>query len=245
MNWKVGLGIGLGCLLAGLAVVLFFVLTGGETTQAVLDRYAPRFADKRQQLKALAGKLPPLGGVQANLVWANLEPKPVYDTKNKTFNTSVIMIEHMGDPDVRLRTPGQFDLNLFEGLLLMHLQWTGPKNPMAESARKQRARSELARELEATLNQPYLVVLRPVSYDPPLLQPNNKFLGGEVALEGFLFDWRSMALVGSVKVSGKAADVVRGRKGEMDAAVFSSLWVDVRTDLARALSQASGGRFAF
>lgn len=226
------------------AVVLFLVMSG-ESNQVIFDRYREKFAAKRQQFQAIAAKLPAVGSVRKNQGPGNLTPRPIYDPRSKTFNTSVVMAEQLRDPDVRLQTPEQFDLNLFEGLLLMNMQWTGPSNPMAESVRGQKARANLVEELEGTLAQPYLVVLRPVRYDRPVVFEGKGFIGGTVDLEGFLVDMKTTDIVASVRVAGRADDVVQGIKGKMDAAVFSNMWKNVRGQLARALGEVSGGTFAF
>lgn len=238
------IAVALSLLVIGIGAGAFLLIFSGETHQDVFDRFKEKFAAKRQQLKAIAAKLPPPGAVKKNQGPANLNPRPIYDPKSKSFNTSVLMVEQLRDPDLQLRTPEQFDLNLFEGLLLMNLQWTGPRSPMADSVRGQKARTNLADELEATLSQSYLLVLRPVRYDPPRVF-DNRFAGGDVDLEAFLVDWRTTNIVASVRVAGRADDIVRGIKGNMDAAVFSSMWKNVRGNLARSLSEVSGGTFVF
>lgn len=242
-KWLIIAGVLAVLVLIGVATVV--LLMSGETNQAIFDRYREKFAAKRQQFQAIAAMLPPVGAVRKNQGAGNLNPTPIYDPRSKSFNTSVVMAEQLRDADVRLQTPEQFDLNLFEGLLLMNMQWTGPKNPMAESVRGQKARANLVEELEGTLAQPYLVVLRPVRYDRPVIFEGKGFIGGNVDLEAFLVDMRTTAIVASLRVAGRAEDVVRGVKGNMDAAVFSSMWKNVRGQLARELGQASGGTFVF
>ncbi|MBM4071475.1 MAG: hypothetical protein FJ271_21450 [Planctomycetes bacterium] len=243
LRWPIIIGALTLLLIIGGIVVL--LVLSGETHQQVFDRFRDRFADRRQQFQVIAGKVPPVGSVRKNEGRGNLDPRPIYDPSSKTFNKSVVMAEQLRDPDVQLQTPQQFDLNLFEGLLLMTMQWTGPRSPMAESVRGQRARANLVAELEGTLAQSYLVVLRPVRYDRPVVFEGKGFIGGNVDLEGFLVDLRNTDIVGTVRVAGQADDMVRGIKGNMDAAVFSSMWKNVRGKLARSLGEVSGGTFVF
>jgi hypothetical protein len=149
------------------------------------------------------------------------------------------------DPDRTLRIPDEVDLNLFEGNLLMHLRWTGPKNPMSESVRRGSARADLARELEATLKQPYLVVARTVHYDRPVVMPDQTFVGGVVDLEAFLVDLRSGEVVAAARVGARAEDVVRAVKGRAPDFIYSSMMGKLRTDLGKALAQTTGGTFGF
>ncbi len=57
------------------------------------------------------------------------------------------------------------------------IRWTGPKNPMADTALREPAGS-LAVELERALGYPYLVVLRPLEFTRPVVIDEKTFQPG-------------------------------------------------------------------
>ena len=244
MWWKILIPVTAAIGVATTAIV-WFVFLSGKTNQDVFNRYRGPFSARRKQLLDIAAKLPPRGSVTVNRCRPNLQPAPVYDPAGKRFNTSVLMFEHLQNPDLRLQTPEQVDLGLFEGKLLMHLLWTGDRSPMAEHVRDQRAGPELESELKATLNQPYLVVARVVQYERPVIVDERTFVGGKVDLEAFLVDLRATEIVGEVRVRAKAEHFVETVKGRDAAFVYSSMMGKLRPELGKALGEVSRGTFVF
>jgi hypothetical protein len=230
--------------------VAWYVLTTlGETMGDVIERYRPRFAEERTKLKRIVEKLPATGSVQGDTLPANLDPKPVYDVPNKTFNTAILMAENCTDPDLELKAPAEFDLLFHEDEFRTHLQWTGDKNPMAESARKADAK-DLAKRLDRSLDLRYLVVARPVRYDPPRVVNEKTFTGAELDLEVFLVDLRSEQVLGSFRRSFRPdAQVLVGFRKDRkenesaEAFVYSNMWSKAQKEVTAALARGTGGTF--
>lgn len=183
------LSLNVAALVAGATVTLASLR--GETTQDVIDRYRPRFEAVRRSLRTVAEKLPPAGGAPAEPGRANLSPPPVFDEVKPTkTNTLIVAPEQLVDPDAKV----SHDL-LLSSDLAFALAWTGPKNPMSDSALYDRA-GGFGDTLERALAYRYVVVYRPAGAD---------------GLEAFVFDLRSTNLVATTAVKG-AGGYVQGRK---------------------------------
>jgi hypothetical protein len=245
----------IGCLLVGLMVLagggvaVWYWLGRGESTTAVTEKYRPRFAQQRGKLKRIAASLPAPGSVQNDRLPANLDPKPVYDVPNKTFNTAILMAAQCEDPDRNLKTPGEFDLSFHEDEFRTHLLWTGDKSPMAESARKSPAK-DLAQRFDRSLDLRYLIVMRPERYNPPRVVNDSNFAGGEVELEVFLFDYQSEKLLGEFSREYRPDQQVmvefrkdRKEQESAEAFIYSSVWSKAREDIVGILRSKTGGTF--
>jgi hypothetical protein len=246
----------IGCVIAALVVVAvggtaawYFLADRGETQGAVIERYRPRFAEHRAKLKRIGANLPGSGSVRGDTLPANLDPKPVYDVPNKTFNTAILMAANCEDPDRELKSPGEFDLLFHEDEYRTHLQWTGDRNPMVESARKTRQKG-LPERMERSLDLRYLAVARPVSYDPPRVVNENTFTGGELDLEVFLVDLRTEKVLGGFRRSFRPEARVlvefrqdRKENESAEAFVHSSVWTKARKEVAATLARGTGGTF--
>jgi hypothetical protein len=231
----------------GGAVWYFF---GGETSAEVAAKYRSRFADVRSKLKRVAGELPPAGSVAGDTLPANLDPKPVYDIRNKTFNTGFLMAEHCLDPDRELKSPAEFNLGFHEDEFRTHLRWTGDRNPMADEGRRSAA-GDLATRFERSLGLPYLVVARAVRYDPPRAVGDKNFIGGELDLEVFLVDLPAEKVLGGFRRSFRPDPNVmvsfRKDRSQSDSVadwVHSNVWVKARAEVTATLARATGGTFA-
>jgi hypothetical protein len=247
------LGFGLvGLVLLTAAGAALWYFTGTRDTNAiVLERYRERFAEQRAALKRIADALPAPGTVRADALPADLDPKPVFDTGNQTFNTALLMAAYCDDPDRKLTAPGEVDLFVVEDKFRTHLLWTGDRSPMAESARKAPAQADLVPQLERSLALRYLVVPRPVRYDPPRATGDKAFAGGELDLEVFLVELRTEKVLGATRRTFRPDPQVMvtfrrdGNANESaEAFVYSNLMDKVRTEvpaaLARGGSQATG-----
>lgn len=236
---------------------LLFVLAicgCGEKNRDILARYTPRFADKRAELSALARQLPPPG---VSLRFTNqppLAPKPVFiHGKDEETNTDFLSVEELSDPDA---TPA-LELYLSHGLS-RGLQWTGPKNPMSETAMGDRNK-QLAHELDLALSTRYLVVVRSL-VDVKAEAVNDKtFRGGARIFEALVFDLQDKKLRAAVavlaepdatvnysyKVSKQGGQALESKEAALERAVQSAAWSSARKQLGPKLEQATGGTFVF
>ncbi len=227
-------------------------LTGGETNAQVFARYAPRFEELRARLKTIAESLPQTGSIDLPNRAGPLAPPPVFDVPGEEFNTAFVMYEEALDPDVEIETPANFTLRLDDANLVTHLRWTGAASPMSSSALNSAARSELAGELERSLNLEYLVVVRTLGYEPPVVA-GDAYTGGRVSLEVFLVRFESGEVLAGFPVSAAPESEVMShfREGTDDptergaAFVYSSLWRNAREEVARKLTEFTGGKFEF
>lgn len=234
-------------LVAGIAAGVWAVWPR-ETTDEVIARYRPQFAEVRAKLKRIAAKLPPVGSVRGDTLPPNLNPKPVYDVPGRTFNTSIMMAAHCDDPDKKLKSPTDFDLLFFEDGLHHQLSWTGEKrepNRWSETARR-----DFAAGFERSLALPYLVVARPASYNPPVAVNEKTFLGGELDLEVFLVDLRTEAVLGAFRrtVRPDPQLMVTFRKDKqqnesVEGFVYSNVWQKAQAEVRAALARGTGGTF--
>ena len=230
------------CLVAALGLVVG--LAGcGKARKDVLAEYASRGAAKRAELAALVAVFPPAGAVRAPSAPASLDPKPVYAPEGEC-NVAFLMFEHLADPDAK---PG-FDL-LLDGALLSALQWTGPKNPMADSALNESA-GDLARQLDRAFAARYLVVSRVTRHEQPTIVDETAFRGGLVELEVFVVDAQSRSVVASFPVSAKPPATVdylykpgEDRKARQAAFAHSTMFSSARQQIGRQLPQLTGGTF--
>jgi hypothetical protein len=224
-------------------------MSSGPTNQQVIEEYKPKFVAKRGQLKKIAANVPPLGSVTKNEGRQDLNPRPVHNRQTREYNTEIMMAEHLTDPDAKLQ-PERFELHggwhLRDALL-----WTGPKNPMAESALRASG-TGLREDLEKALATNYLVVIRTVRYDRPVAIDTRRYRGGNLDLEGFVFDLRNDNPLGSFRISARPNNLVDYvyRKGEdqMQQAenfIHSTMWSNARKEAVQALSQVTGGVFNF
>lgn len=231
--WMIGLaGLGLG--LAGC----------GESRRDVIGRYAPQGTQWRNTLAELAGKLPPAGSVQPPAPAASLSPLPTLNVATGAGNVEVLMESQLTDPD----SDPEFDLLLSTNLVTC-LRWTGPRNPMVESALSGAA-GTMERDFQRAFGCAYLAIIRVVRFQPPRTVGENQFEGGEAELEVFLVRTSDLTLVGGFPVRSSAAESVQVEWRERDdrnerarAAVHSSAWVAARKQIAQGLREISGGEF--
>lgn len=214
----------------------------GDTNRDVIAKYTPQFQTLRGDLKTMAASLP-APGAAVSAKSADLTPKPVYDTVNGTFNTAFISLEELDG-----EKPA-FDL-ILSSELGNALAWTGPRNPMAESALDESA-DGFDREFETALATPYVVLYRAAAYDPPRAVDDKTFEGGTVKLEAFVFSRADAKLAATCSIEAASATNVSYsyKKGEdpkerLAAFAASTLWQDALDILSRCLGETTGGVFA-
>ncbi len=219
-----------------------------ETHQDVVNRFKPQYAELRAKLQQVAGKIPQRATERK--VTASLTPQPVYSTQtDKPANTDILMHPHLLDPDAKLDSSNQFDLQLANHLLRA-LQWTGDKNPMSATALKTKATDSVIRDLELGLQTRYLAVAKVAAYAPVVAVDKKTFRGGQATLDGFLVDLTNQSVVCSFTVSAKAQEQVsyKYKEDENAAEVLaklaqSSLWSAARQEFIKALNEKCGGDF--
>ena len=171
-----------------LALVVVCMGCRGETHRQLFKRYENQFAEKRQQFKNIAQMLPSPESLKGATA-ANLSPKPVYDAKSNSYNTEIMMYDQLLDPDIQSQDHNRLDL-LLSGDLLRCVQWTGPKNPMSESALDESA-GDMEQTLKKALGFRYLVVLRPANFVAPAAVNESTYKPGMADIEGFVVDMES------------------------------------------------------
>jgi hypothetical protein len=231
-----------------LFAILGLCLGCGQTNRQVFKHYASQFGEKRDQFKKIAAMLPASGSVSGNST-ANLSPKPTYNAKTKTYNTEIVMYDQLLDPDIESQDHNRIDL-LLSGDLLNGIRWMGPKNPMTDSSLDRRAVPELEPELKMALSDHYLVVLRPVTFAPPVAMDESNYKPGTTDIEGFVVDMDGNKIVGSFRFTANSASQVQYsyKEGEdkakqLENFAYSSLWTDARGKVEKLLQQATGGEF--
>jgi hypothetical protein len=230
-------------------LTILIVLTACAPTRAqVIEEYAEPFTHKRDQLIAIAQSLPPVGSVTENSYCDSLDPPLIMKDKypDQEYTAAMLMYEQLLDPDIDLYEQMGFDVSIGADLVTA-LRWTGPKNPMASSARKGRD-GDFADELENALAYPYLVVNRIEEYIPAEIIKDSQFLPGYVAIEGFVVSFETNEILCSYRVEAvTSADTVKynlksrsdGKSAE--SALQWALESDARRAIQDTLNEITGG----
>ncbi len=222
---------------------------GGETNRQVFKRYENPFAEKRQQFKKIAEMLPASGTMAANAP-ASLSVKPVFNAKNKSYNTEIVMYDQLLDPDTESKEQKRLDL-LLSGDLLLGMKWTGPKNPMSESA-LDNSGGDLEQSLKKALAYRYLVVLRPAAFVAPVAVSESAYKPGVADIEALVVDLESNKVVCSCRFTASSASTVEyvykageSRESRLEAFAYSTLYTEARQKLEKLLAETTGGEFVF
>lgn len=232
-----------GSVLLGAVVLL---AACGKTNADAIDALRPLYAPRRASLAALATTLPAIGTVTAGQP-APLSPPIVFDQPNDTFNTEVLMWQHLSDPDGRIGDEG-IDLLLSDALLRC-MRWTGPQNPMSASAMDDRNGETIQAECTAALAHPYLLILRQAAFQPPRIVSTTEFAPGALLVEAFVVRTADSQVATSFHVTAQTATTVRvpvdAQGVPTDAAISairSTLWSDAIRAVGDAL-RTSGATF--
>ena len=228
--------------------LLLFLTACGETNQDVIDRFRPQFTEMRRELEEIAQASE---SVSEQKTSQNLDPQPTYvEREPEASNTEIVMYAQLLDPDVELRDNGQLDLML-SGQLIRNLQWTGDASPFNASSLREKARKDLAAELERSLHITYLAVARVVEYAPAVAVDQETFQGGIAEIDGYLVSMDNKEILCSFHISARPEDQVfyQVQEGENAAqelaeAVNSNLWGNARESFVSALNEMCGGNFA-
>lgn len=225
-------------------MALLMVAACGETAGDTIEANRPKMEEIRTALRAALANLPPVGVVQTSPSSGGLDPKPTYDLKSGTINTAFLSVEELEDG-----SRPEFDLTL-DSDLARTLAWTGPKNPMAESALS--SASEIGDDFEAALKTPYAVIYRPASYVKPVADSATSYAGGTLDLEAFVVRIDTAKTVAICRIQAAPSNEVSYsyREGEdpkarLEAFASSTMWDDARAKLSRCLADQTGGTFVF
>jgi hypothetical protein len=215
----------------------------GETNAAAIEELKPQFSVVRKNLAALTEHL---ADRSADVSLTFL----VFDEANTDVGTATILMpEQLNDPDAELRQGDAAYVKRFDpiagGELLRCLNWTGPKNPMAESAMSARDGASLKAECERSAAQTkFVVVVETVSSVVPTLVTDGQFVGGAADLRVTVLEFASQKVLSRFEVHGQPDQVIKYavKPGESKAveaalAVHSSMWVDARKKLFDGLTQ--------
>lgn len=225
------------------AVLALLLAACGKTNAAAIEELKPRYELIRKRLASLAGQLTapavevPLKGI-------------VFDERNDAVGTvTFLMPDQLNDPDFTVRSNDAAYVKRFDpiagGDLLYCLNWTGPKNPMGESAMSSRNGDSLKAKCErAAAETKYVVVVETVSSVVPTLVSDGQFVGGSADLRVTVFDFTTQRVASRFEVHGQPDQVVnvRVKPGESKAveaalSVHSSMWVDARKKLFDGLKE--------
>ncbi len=225
-------------------MVMAMLLAGcGKTNAAAIEELKPQFSVVRKNLAALAGHLadPSADAPLKGLVFA--------EANNDVGTVTILMPEQLNDPDVEFRRDDAAYVKRFDpiagGQLLFCLNWTGPKNPMGESAMSARNGATLKTECERAATQTkYVVVVETVSSVVPTLVTDGQFVGGAADLRVTVLEFATQKVLSRFEVHGQPDQVIKYavKPGESKAveaalAVHSSMWVDARKKLFDGLTQ--------
>jgi hypothetical protein len=226
------------------AVLMALLLAGcGKTNAAAIEELKPQFSVVRKSLAALTGHLadPSTDAPLKGLVFD--EAKGALDT------VTILMPEQLSDPDAELRRGDAAYVKRFDpiagGELLRCLNWTGPKNPMAESAMSARDGASLKAGCErAAAQTKYVVVVETVSSVVPTLVTDGQFVGGAADLRVSVLELPTQTVLSRFEVHGQPDQVIKyavkpneSKAVEAALAVHSSMWVDARKKLFDGLTQ--------
>lgn len=184
------------------AVALALVVAAcGASNRDVIAKYKPKMDELRVKLVAAAHNLPTLGTLQSASV-AAADPAPVYDGHNlPAANTAFLPVERIHEGS----EPG-YDL-IISSHLGYTLAWTGPNNPMAESALDATG-TDLSTQFDAALATTYVVLYRTVAYEKPVAADGTSFVGGTLDLEAGLYRIDTGAAIATCRIQATVASEV-------------------------------------
>lgn len=208
-----------------------------ETPEGVLARFKEPFAKKRAQLLRVLDHLP-APGENLEAQWGSLKPTPTYARDTERTNVSFATEEQLralANPDLKppmcpaLLPPG---LNLVSDSMIVE---------RGEAGDSERDAAALAKRLQARLDEPYLIVVRTLQYEPPkLVETGFRFTGAFAKLEAYFIDLRSETVIGTVPFVATAGFQVRGVNVED---LIDTMRENGGKELAQKLAQATGGTF--
>jgi hypothetical protein len=219
----------------------------GPTNAEIIQQYKGQYAQLRTDLREIAQSLPDFKVDQEPS--QPLQPPPDYrEAGGEGVNTDFLMYEHLVNPEANLSMGEHLDLYLARSLKSC-LLWTGPQNPMVESALRERA-TLLSTELEAGLRLKYLGIIKILQYEPPVASSETKFVAGKTLIAGYLVELRTRQIPCMFHVSAETAGQVEvtTEKGEdpktaVERWARSSLFTASEQRIIEAAQRTCGGTF--
>lgn len=225
----------------------------GPTENEVRDRYRERFAELGRHLAAIAGKLPPVGGVKKVSAPVTLDPPPVF------FEDEEFEVRNAG-----YKSAANTGLLSFEELSNVEAKpdlWLGPQDhinyPRANFKELKKTydgedrNGILARDFETGLALRYLIVYRITKLVRPGLSFGEKmgFTPGAVDMEVFLIDLKTDEVAASFPVSAKTPNeasirISRNPKdSDKESPIVRILEGEARSQMFKNLAATTKGKF--
>jgi len=220
----------------------------GPTNADLVETYTPQFDALRADFEAIAAALPPVTGEIEALA---LDPAPDYQTGSygEIRNTDIVMYRQLLDPYIELRDENLFDLR-FSNYIVSYLRCMGESSPMSATTLEKRADKEKADEYEQALDIAYLGVARVNAYEPPIAIDKDTFVGGTVAIDGFLVDVDTQAVLCAFSITAYPNEEVRYQVRENESHTdalrrfaYSTLWSNAREAFMEKMNALCGGSF--
>lgn len=217
----------------------------GKTAGEVIAENKTKIDAVRATLASSLSALPP-AGESLSATGGVADPKPSFDAGEPggtpTGNVAFVAPEEIKGGKVAFDLYLQSDLNLA-------LAWTGPENPMSETALSG-PENQVGQTFARALATPYVVLYRPVAYVPPVAEDDKTFSGGHLDLEAFLVRISDGAALAACRIQAAADSSVSysykqgdDPKAALQSFADSTLHDDARKTLAQCLSEKTGGTF--
>lgn len=233
-------------LLATCAGALFLAACG-TTNRDAIEHLRADYTAERARLASYVAVLPPSETITATsfsaltppLVWGDVSRGEGAGT-----NAAFLSFGQLANPDVRAIDRGP-DVTMSSELVDC-LRWTGPQNPMAQTALGSRDGEGLEARCRAALAVPYLVVLRPGAFQSPTATSPETYAPGVLSMDVIVLDHATGRTLASARVVGTSADRVQYVYEEgsdpaeaLSRFAYSTLWSSIRQAIAAAF--AAGG----
>lgn len=138
----------------------------GKSAGDIIAENKPKIDVVRATLASALSVLPP-PGESVSATGGVADPKPSFDVKDRT-TTPAGNLAFVAPEEIKGGEKPKFDL-LLQSDLNLALAWTGPHNPMSETALTG-PENEVSKIFANALATPYAIIYRPVAYDPPVAE---------------------------------------------------------------------------
>lgn len=214
-------------------LLLFVSAVGcGPTAEQVVAKHSPAMLALKAKLERISAQLPPTGGFTERS--AVLAP-PLALMEGKVSNCQSLMAPEL------VGKQGALNL-LLNSDLSTALYWA--ENPPSSDGDA----AFMEQTFSAALDARYLLVHRAEESKLPQGFSGESFIGGDVLIEGFVFELESEKLVAAYQFVARPADAVdyEVRKNEseterLEAGARSTVWTDARKKIAAKLAETTGG----
>jgi hypothetical protein len=229
-------------------LLLPLLLAGcGKTAGEVIAENKAKADAVRETLATALSMLPP-PGESLTAVAGMPDPKPFYEVQadyKVSANAAFLTPE-----EIKASGKPAYDLILSSDLAYV-LAWTGPNNPMSETA-LEGPENDLPATFGNALATPYAIIYRPVAYNPPVAEDEKNFSGGTLDLEAFLVRLSDGTPLVACRIQAASDTSVSytykqgdDPKERLVAFASSTLRDDAMKTLAQCLNDKTGGTFKF